>query len=355
MYLGSWKIDDTLVFTCNTHTPSSGAATDADAVPTYRVYEDETTAAILTGSTTKLDDANTTGYYSEQITLSAANGLEKGKTYTIYISAAVGGVTGTMSHSFQIEAEVDANIVSDKTGFGLAADQSAVTVGTVTTLTGHTVQTGDNYTRIGAAGVGLTNLGGMSIGMQAEIQSEANDAIVANHLDHLLAADYNPASKPGVATALLNELIESDGGVSRYTANALEQAPDSNVLVNTTLTLTDQTHFVLTSGSNDDDAYKDQAIVVYDTSDSDFPSVRKVSAYTGATKTITLDSAPDFVMVTGDGVKIFVTAPGTSAPTAAQNADAVWDELMSSHTTSGSFGNFISKKLLTVAKYLGLK
>lgn len=47
----------------------------------------------------------------------------------------------------------------------------------------------------------------------------------AIHLDHLLAADYNPASKPGVATALLNELIESDGGVSQFTANALEEAP----------------------------------------------------------------------------------------------------------------------------------
>ena len=45
------------------------------------------------------------------------------------------------------------------------------------------------------------------------------------HLDHLLAADYDPASKPGVATALLNELIESDSGVSRLTANALEQGP----------------------------------------------------------------------------------------------------------------------------------
>lgn len=59
----------------------------------------------------------------------------------------------------------------------------------------------------------------------AEVEAEATDALEANHLDHLFAADYNPASKPGTATALLNELIESDGGVSRYTANALEQGP----------------------------------------------------------------------------------------------------------------------------------
>lgn len=59
----------------------------------------------------------------------------------------------------------------------------------------------------------------------AEVQSEVQDAIEANHLDHLLAATYDPASKPGAADALLNELVESDAGVSRFTANALEQAP----------------------------------------------------------------------------------------------------------------------------------
>jgi hypothetical protein len=59
----------------------------------------------------------------------------------------------------------------------------------------------------------------------AEVQSEANDAIVANELDHLFLTTYDPASKPGAADALLNELVENDGGVARYTANALEQGP----------------------------------------------------------------------------------------------------------------------------------
>lgn len=108
-YRGSWKIDDLLTFYATTHTPSTGAVTDADSVPTYRVYEDETATPILTGSMAKLDDANTTGFYSEQLTLSAANGLEKGKSYTVLISATVGGVTGTIEDNFQIEAEVSAN------------------------------------------------------------------------------------------------------------------------------------------------------------------------------------------------------------------------------------------------------
>lgn len=112
MNLGSWKIDDALTFACNTHHPDTGAATDADSVPTYRIYEDETSTPILTGSMALLDGANTTGFYTEQVSLSAANGFEKGKCYTAYIQATVNSIVGTMSHFFQIEAEVDANTVS---------------------------------------------------------------------------------------------------------------------------------------------------------------------------------------------------------------------------------------------------
>lgn len=112
-YLGSWKIDDLLTFPAITHRFDTGALTDADSVPAYRVYEDETSTAIVTGNMAKLDDANTTGFYSEQITLSAANGFEKGKCYTVYITAAVNSVTGGSFHTFQVEAEVDANSVSN--------------------------------------------------------------------------------------------------------------------------------------------------------------------------------------------------------------------------------------------------
>lgn len=111
-YLGSWKIDDALTFAANSHDPSDGSASDADTVPTYRVYEDETGTAILNGSTAKLDDANTTGFYSEQLTLSAANGFEKGKCYTIYVSATVGSVVVTTNHTFQVEAEVDVQSIN---------------------------------------------------------------------------------------------------------------------------------------------------------------------------------------------------------------------------------------------------
>lgn len=68
----------------------------------------------------------------------------------------------------------------------------------------------------------IANLNDLSA---AQVNAEVDTALADIHLDHLLAVDYDPAAKPGVATALLNELVENDGGVSRYTANALEQAP----------------------------------------------------------------------------------------------------------------------------------
>lgn len=111
-YLGSWKIDDLLTFTIVTHTVTTGAATDADSAPSYRIYEDETSTPILTGTMALLDSGNTAGFYSEQITLSAANGFEKGKSYNIYIQATVNSIVGATTRNLQIEAEVDANSVS---------------------------------------------------------------------------------------------------------------------------------------------------------------------------------------------------------------------------------------------------
>ena len=107
MYYGSWKIDDYLTFVVNTHKASTGAATDGDGVPIFRIYEDETATPIVTGSMALLDDANTTGFYSERVQLTAGSGFGKGKSYNVYIEVTVNSIVGTISHNFQIEAEVD--------------------------------------------------------------------------------------------------------------------------------------------------------------------------------------------------------------------------------------------------------
>jgi hypothetical protein len=88
--------------------------------------------------------------------------------------------------------------VSDKTGFSLAADQSAVTIGTVTTLTNLPAITANWLTAAGIAADAVTELqAGLATSAElakvpksdstvtwnatalASIQSEANDALVA--------------------------------------------------------------------------------------------------------------------------------------------------------------------------------
>ena len=98
------EIGDNLVFSICTHDPDTGVLTDTavDDLPTYRIYEDETATAILNGSMSKLDGSNTTGFYTELIEVTAANGFEAGKTYTIYIEATVDSDTGGIAYSFKV-------------------------------------------------------------------------------------------------------------------------------------------------------------------------------------------------------------------------------------------------------------
>lgn len=165
----------------------------------------------------------------------------------------------------------------------------------------------------------------------AEVNAEVDTALADIHLDHLLATDYDPASKPGTGTALLNELVEDDGGVSRFTANALEQGPGGGstpqVLIDTTIaTVTTQTSFTLTAGSDQDDAYNGQSIVLYDASNSDFPCVRRVMDYAGSTKRVTLDTAPNFTIAASDGVKVFVSGAFASIKGATEVTDILIDD-----------------------------
>ncbi|NIT55414.1 MAG: hypothetical protein GWN00_04005 [Aliifodinibius sp.] len=89
-----------------------------------------------------------------------------------------------------------------------------------------------------------------------------------------------------------------------------------------------------------DDVYNNQTIVLFDDSDDDAPSVRTVSDYDGDTQTVTLSAAPDFTVASDDSVKIFVTPAAVSltGPTAADVADAVWDETSTGHTDAGKAG-----------------
>ena len=95
------EIGDNLTFSVMTFDPDTGVLTDAAAVPAYRLYEDETDPPILTGNMAKLDDDDTTGFYTETVACTAGNGFENGKTYTIYITATVDGDLGGTCFGFK--------------------------------------------------------------------------------------------------------------------------------------------------------------------------------------------------------------------------------------------------------------
>ncbi|HUT63433.1 MAG TPA: hypothetical protein VMZ04_05700 [Anaerolineae bacterium] len=111
-------IGETLTFSICTHDPDTGVLTDADAAPIYWIYEDETGTSINASSPgsdvmAKLDDGQTVGLYSETVTISAANGYENGKSYTIYIKATVDSDTGGISYGFKARTDLLDVVLAD--------------------------------------------------------------------------------------------------------------------------------------------------------------------------------------------------------------------------------------------------
>lgn len=111
-----------------------------------------------------------------------------------------------------------------KTGYSLTQVFPTNFADMAITLTTGRVDINVNNDKTGYSIVGtITNLDGLNNVSTADVNAQADLALSDIHLDHLLAVDYDPAVKPGVATALLNELVESNAGVSRFTVAALDQ------------------------------------------------------------------------------------------------------------------------------------
>ncbi len=122
--------------------------------------------------------------------------------------------TGTTLENRLIAIEADTNELQTNQG----AWTTATGFATPTNITAGTITTVTNLTNAPTSG-------DLTATMKASVNAEADTALTDIHLDHLLAVDYDPTSKPGVATSLLNEIVESDAGVSRFTVNSLENAP----------------------------------------------------------------------------------------------------------------------------------
>lgn len=98
-------------------------------------------------------------------------------------------------------------------------------------------------------------------------------------------------------------------------------------------TVNTQTVFVLRAAPGSDDDYNGMTAAVIDASTGQV-SYRRITDFIGSSKTLTLASAPDFIVANDDIVQIL----GNTPPTTAEVADAVLDELLSGHQTAGSMG-----------------
>ena len=208
------------------------------------------------------------------------------------VSANVTQISGDSTAADNLEADYD----------GTGYNKSNSTIGTTTTNTDmrgtDSAALASNYTaaragyldnlNIGEDVAGTSEISGLNDLSAADVNAEVDTALADIHLDHLFAADYDPASPPGTATAWANELVESDSGVTRFTANALEQGPVA----------------------------------------AGFSTHSAADVWTEATRTLTANT-------------------NLNDPSAADIADAVWDEAKAGHTAAGSFGEEVQAHALS--------
>ena len=138
--------------------------------------------------------------------------------------------------------------------------------------------------------------------------------------------------------------VTVDGVVVSFIAASfsIENRHHAGELYKTTIaTLASQTSFTLTAGSGDDDAYNNCIVIIHDAASGIQVCVGIISAYTGATKTVTLDVDPAiFTMAAGDSITIIATMYGLMATPAEIGAEV---------STAG-FGALIVSKILSLIK-----
>ncbi len=239
-------------------------------------------------------------------------------TSTLTQTQVSGGAYALNSASFAFNAALDFTTAQK------AATLARVTlVDTVTTLTGHTAQTGDSFARIGATGSGLTSLAPSATALSTAQWTNAR----AGYLDNL---------NTGVTIA--------SGGITRasYSADTGHQSIRSNTAQaggGTSITLD-------ASASAVDDFYNNTLILI--TGGTGVGQARFVTNYDGTTKVASVtawstnpDNTSTFAIVGFDSI------PGASAPSASDVATAVWTDLLASSdfSTATSIGKLLKDNI----------
>jgi hypothetical protein len=242
-----------------------------------------------------------TGFYVAAITLGAAIGYEKGKNYSLRVAATVNGILGADVHTFQIEAEVDANAVS----VTVNANVSSITAGSISAnaFTAGALQGLTLGTLLGAVTVNATAASAIAVKVWDEPKS--------SHTTADTYGEYLDATVSGIS-----------GG-----------AGDTTVSPTAVAAIADAVWSEPSSG------YTTAGSMGYLLNDSQSVGAIRDAVWNATKASYSVAGTfGEFLDATISGIA-GGSADTTVSPTAiAAIADAVWDETGSDHTSAGSFG-----------------
>ena len=255
-------------------------------------------------------------------TLTLTQGETNADRVAIIPSSSTASVVGSPIIAYTTGGAVPAAAAGASTGLALTSsvDDVETKIDTVDTVADGIATT------LGTAGAGLTDLGGMSTAMKAEVNAEADTAL----------SDYDAPTKAEMDAkfSTTDGLITTLDTVADGLATTLGTAGAG---------LTDLGG-MSTGMKAEVNAEADTALGDYDAPtkaelDSAFTEI-KGSSWSSSTDTLE--------QIVDRGNAAWITATGfntTTPPTAAAISGAVWDELQSGHTTSGTFGYYLDAQV----------
>jgi hypothetical protein len=173
---------------------------------------------------------------------------------------------------------------------------------------------------IGAAGAGLTDLGGMSTTMKAQVEAEVDDALGSGTGTALTAIPWNAAWDAEVQSEV-QDAIEVNN-LDHLVKSAVDTDFATTVHLNSVVG-----HLADNGSSATFDRTTDSLEALQAEHDSTQSSISGLNNLSQANIRTAIGLASANLDTQLDAL-----------PTAAENADAVWDEATSGHTTSGTFG-----------------
>ena len=147
-------------------------------------------------------------------------------------AAQLGGQTVTAAAGITVNAEVGASAVAmnafedafDGTGFGF----TGCTMPTVTTLTGHTAQTGDSFARLGAPAGASIAADIAALPTDADVNAQCDASIETYGLDHLVSAAVigTDVTNNSIAARLVSSSATADWDDFVNTTDSLQAMRD---------------------------------------------------------------------------------------------------------------------------------